>query len=481
MKAAKSTDYWRKVASGATVTDLEEFVIGGINSIAAPSLSAAGSLTVLCGANGTGKSTILESLFVAVNGARPDLTFGSNTKLAGADLKIKITTAKKTGRYRYTGGVQTVEDTCPVQVTWLNPGAASAFLQHQFASTQNFDELLEGTANRPFSADELQEISYLVGKDYTSVQVWEIEQDDGVPLHRGAEYLYYFRVSVDGMEYSSEEMGLGEYALFLLYWEAKRLGPNSMLLVEELESHISFRSQTHVLNFLAKQCSQDGLWALLTTHSPAILRLVPNSNVRLCYKAAGRTQIIPSPSDSQLAASLGITLQQKGVLLVEDAAAKAFLLGLSGNLKREIRVYYEISVAQGGSSKIDSLRVDFPKLTLGLKLLGIYDADAQIPVKNYIHDYIKLPGTKSPEQEVIPAIKSNVALVAARTGRSAAEIEVAIDAVAGLNPHDWFPGFVDFLQLNFEATMGVAVEAWLSTQKNLDEAELFFDALAKKL
>ncbi len=478
MKASRASDYWRRLSRKKSLISLEEFVVKGIRGVLEGKLAAKGALNVLCGANGTGKSTILESVHLTLTGKRPLLHFGNAVKFAAAELAAHLLVEDKPLVCSYTasGSKQPLSE--DIEVVWLNPGSYSGFLQREFTLTKNFDEYLEGSPQRQFSADELKEISYLVCREYSEVTVTEIEDFEHMAGFEGPEVIPFFTVTAGGVTYRSQEMGIGEHALFLLHWYTQRVRTKSILFIEELETHVSFQSQIHVLNHLVMQSMDRNVWIMLTTHSPAILERVPLEFIQLCQKNGADILVNDSPTQTDLALSLGVRIRKSGICLVEDAAAKAFLIAIFQILRREFALYFEVIVA-GSTGHIDKALANFPPVGEWMKIMGVYDADASLDgsERKNGHQSICLPGKKSPELEIIFAIKNNLAVCAQSLEISVEKLSVALAGIEGFDEHDWFAELVRALGVNYETGMRMGVATWLTIEANRTMAERFIQEI----
>jgi hypothetical protein len=133
----------------------------------------------------------------------------------------------------------------------LIPTAESARLMHTLGSLSNLDELLEAYSPAQLAESEVDKLSYLVGREYETVEIFEIgDETEGFAFP-------YMVVTAAGTKYGSEDMGLGELALHLTNWHLSRVPENSILLLEEPETHISPRSQHTLLNILAEYATDE--------------------------------------------------------------------------------------------------------------------------------------------------------------------------------------------------------------------------------
>lgn len=92
---------------------------------------------------------------------------------------------------------------------------------------------------------------------------------------------------------SLEEMGTGEQqvlALAFAYAYAKAFHTGLLLIVEEPEAHLHPLAQAWLARQLRERCDQ-GLQVLITTHSPAFLRIEDLDGLVLVYKERGATRV----------------------------------------------------------------------------------------------------------------------------------------------------------------------------------------------
>src|SRR5207249_4749613 len=102
-------------------------------------------------------------------------------------------------------------------------------------------------------------------KEYSECKIFEVPEYDEI------EKFPYFKATSNGVSYGSETMGQGELSLLIVLWELLTLPKNSILLLEEPETHVSPRSQEALMNVIAQNIVEKGIWTIVTTHSPVIV------------------------------------------------------------------------------------------------------------------------------------------------------------------------------------------------------------------
>lgn len=244
MRHARAADFKRSVFRSRKFDhQLTEATFDGVPRLGSGSIQFRSGLTAITGLNGVGKSTLMQLLEVV--GKRKEQDPEGLALISG-------------GSFRITPSTETTTNIVLIDPTQEAHNLKSVFNQ------PNLNDLLEPLSPRRLQGESLSEICQLIGRDYESVEVFEIDEI-------GDNILPYFRVSFCGISYGSESMGHGELALHVLYWQLTTLEGGGILLVEEPENRISTESQLALLNIIAKFSVESKLWIILTTHSPLIL------------------------------------------------------------------------------------------------------------------------------------------------------------------------------------------------------------------
>ena len=193
-------------------------------------------------------------------------------------------------------------------------------------------------------------------------------------------------------------MGRGELALNIARWAISRISVNSTLVLEEPENHVSARSQSALLNLIARTCLKKSLSVIVTTHSPAVVGSIPKENIRLLVSSGGPSHLISNPHQYQISSLLGGGVAYGNLLLTEDECGKIFALGLCEQLDPDLR-HQIAAVSVGGDSVIDTILVSLPRPERWpTTIVGVYDGDSS-PAKGKVLNWpqINLPGKAAPE------------------------------------------------------------------------------------
>jgi len=379
--------------------------------------------------------------------------------------------------------VQTVDDgTVQSPALTLIDAAQRAPTIISWANNEtNLDELLAQHDPKQYDKDDLEDISYIVGRDYTSVLAYELDEyDDDRPFP-------YFRVEADGVKYGSETMSLGEMSLFLTHWELQRVAAGSVLLLEEPETYISPRSQERVLDLVAERCAEKAVRAVVTTHSATVIARVPRAAVRLASRAGGRVSVIEEPNDSQLRSAIGMAQPLRHLVFVEDSVGKSFLHYLmhEGGTPLVDRV---VGCVAGSDGDIKELLNRTPKDLGGVRAVGCFDGDMRPKAEQLARElerkrwpYIFLPSELAPEVLLRQVAKANVAHLAAAVGRSETVLAAEMGALEGIDHHDWLTKLATALHVTVDSLVGTLTRVWLNDESARIECDAFVGALAAAL
>ncbi|WP_075336028.1 AAA family ATPase [Archangium gephyra] len=444
-------------------------------------------MTILCGPNGAGKSTVIRGLARAIAGGTQFQNFDLREIAPPGIFSVELT-INETKHTLSTHGDQGPSAVVHV----INPGDAASAIRQFFQSRADIGALLTGIGPRNLSDDELEDTSYVLGRKYNEIETYEIDIEFEASEHdrvlrsivRQFEVLPYFRVC-GAKPYGVESMGQGEIACLFLLWAARR-AQNAFVLLEEPEAYLAPRAQRALMDVLAKRALASDLQIILATHSESILRQAPLENVRVLHRALDGSVSISQPNiRNESLKSLGVSIQADLVLVVEDEMAKRILVSILGHLAPEILTASEVFAA-GDNSKIGRA-LEFPRGER-FGVLGVFDGDqrenvavlekpkrstrtskptkvtpAQPPKKADIRlpadawPFAFLPGTRSPEVELLEILQKHEARAAKALGRSKQQLSQALASLQGGDPHDLFPDVARALGMDVGALVDAAV------------------------
>lgn len=471
MKDLAAGDLWRRLREREYPTRVEAIVFRNLRGAGTASVPFVGGITAFCGTNGVGKSTILRALQEALWGDEcTDVDDGQALSRVAVRLAIGNRVCSRVAGFAEKGERQRGADP---EVAFFDGGEFSLHLRRMFSQMPSVAELLESAEPREALADELEDASYVVGRQYDSIKTYELDvgEDDEVP---------YFEVRSSGCTYRSESMGQGELAALALLWMLRRLKGSSILLLEEPETYLAPRSQEALLNILARYSTKKAIWIALTTHSEAILRRIPIDYIRIFYRLGDQVNVVAPSSQAQYLGQLGIVPHRRGVVLVEDVVAREVAIGWIGYFSPQLLREIELVSVDGGESVIRQALM-FPRVGSWLKIVGLFDGDQRAFNGETKWPYAFLPGDVSPEALIRQIVSSRMVDLAGQLARSVDEIALALSAAGGLDGHDWLRDFVLHTGVPIGSLVMAVFRVWLSDLAAREEVEKGFREFEKML
>lgn len=213
-------------------------------------------INVFVGRNGIGKSNLIRSIYNLFFCEQSNQSPFTTPLVDAQGIKITIDSAGDPIQCSDVSGF--MFDPC-----YLIPD-----IQFLFNSQENLDELLEQFNPQIIAGEDLQLLNYLTNNTYDKVSIRNIEDE-----FRDYAYLPFFEVSINGREYDSRGMGLGELSLFYFFWLMSRISKldnPKLVFVEEPESFLPPSIQLRLVDSLALYGATYGLPVILSTHSEHI-------------------------------------------------------------------------------------------------------------------------------------------------------------------------------------------------------------------
>jgi predicted ATPase len=491
MRQARFEDHWRHVNTRPYNRYIQAFNYSNINGLGNGEIKFRGGISAICGGNGVGKSTLLEAIagtIISPNFAKKYIDHGRLQQATlTSSLIIDQNPVTRSLTFSENGHQVDGEFTC--EIIHINPATLALRVISFLSGTANFSEVLDSLESKVATATEIDHISYILGKNYESIETYEIEdyslaenevEDHPSDAGESTETFPYFRVVSNGMAYTSETMGLGELSLFILVWTLNRLSENSILLIEEPETYISPSSQKKFMNFLARISDIKHVWVILTTHSPSIVDHIPLDKTTLLSRGDQGVIVIDTPTKFQLDQVLDKSHSYSGILVVEDEVAKVFLSSLLSKIAPDIHQRFEILIATDGG-KLTNLIKCFPKGSSWLEIFAVYDGDQRN--KNIEDNTIKygfLPNNSAPELVLQNTVIHNLESLSQAINRQIEDVRVVLGAIEGVELHDWLEEFCKRLNIEKEKVIDLLVLICLDTDEKIrTESEELIDKIRK--
>lgn len=477
LRAARSADYWRRMFDRPYRFAVKKLDIKALACIDDLQTDVPNGPLAIIGGNGAGKSTL--SLAIAELLDQENITWGMQDRLRGSSLSgmgidggtdVALQVSENPEGTRLA-----VVTELGSRSTWLDPAQLAHHCRRAIAADANFADLLAEITPAELDDDDLATLSYVLGRRITNCEIYEVAD------YGDQDRFPYFRITSDGLTYSSDRMGFGEICLITLFWVLRSLPRDSIFVLEEPETHVSPKSQQAIMDVVARACVEKHVQLIVTTHSPTVIQHFPSANIWRLVRTGAKSTVLTPVSKVSAASLLGSGLELRGVLLVEDEAAKYFLLALLSNFDSAIYSQFEVAIA-GSVNKIDAALTSMPETKPWLRIVGVYDGDQRTTPRrpaNWPHAF--LPGDLPPESLMLQLTSTDENLdgLATALGKSAVSVAAALDASAGLDGHDWWHQIARILSVDHAVLWKALVDVWLSEPTNNAAAKDLIEQLSK--
>lgn len=411
----------------------------GLRGVKDISIRFAYPITAIAGANGIGKTTILQ--LIACLYHNRDKTHKpyrfSNSKKAMpyytfSDFFIHFRGEKKSknAEINYSFFQQGKERTHTLKKgkKWndyrLRPnrhcdfyGVSRVIPAHEFNTFKNtFSSASSSFTQESLSNESTAMIRNILNKPLHSVDVNSSNKIVNFKLNS---------INLDsGLSYSNFNMGAGEEVIIAMISRINELPNSSIVLIEELELGLHPKAQKILIDKLFHIVYAKRLQLIFTTHSPFLFNAMPSQGKILLKKINEQLEVIYAPSTSMAFSELVGEIPSELTLYVEDHIAKMMLQELlpSQLLKR-------INLVDVGSKEnvIRMVGSHYRNPLLG-RAIGIADGDlTDKELRNWYNKYVlkegelfvdvfennrekmfrKFVGTNAPEVYMLQKLKSD--------------------------------------------------------------------------
>lgn len=409
-------------------------------------------ITAICGKNGSGKSSLLRTIY----------NFFSESSLRHSKEGLKVS---KIIAFNHKEEVLPQESIKNISI--LEPFSVFQKIHEFITTTDNVEELLEGVDyNSVLDAKAIrEELSNVVGKSYSSIKVYEIE--DIFPEDENF-ILPIFEVQTSsGLSYSNSNMGTGEFICIYIFWYLSWIEKETILLIDELENSISAYSQMRLLDYLAKISSFKGIWCVITTHSEHILNKVGLSNIRILSELPSKGLHVVRPEHQiKYLNSLGVGKDISGSILLEDSCALSFCKELINKFNPYFLREKQL-VGLGGESNIEKLIKHFkPHQEINYDFFAVFDADMSHKLESMRTSKIKsiaLPSgdLNNPDVEIWNTLFEHVEALATSLDISKSIFEESIEEHSVKDYHERLISISSDINIPVDRIRASVIKKWI--------------------
>jgi len=199
---------------------------------------------------------------------------------------------------------------------------------------------------RILNEQELLWISFILGKKYLSGKFVQHS------FFRNDGYTVIFKTSF--AEYSEAFAGSGEVAVVSLVMKILNTEDYSLILLDEPEVSLHPGAQERLKLFLLEQIKIKKHQIILTSHSPSIVKGLPNQAIKVFYPnpSNGRFLIKEDLTPEEAFYHIGFTVDSRKNIIVEDVLAEQILNAILSKMGDEIKSLFNIKFNPGGESVI---------------------------------------------------------------------------------------------------------------------------------
>lgn len=283
------------------------------------------------------------------------------------------------------------------------------------------------------STKELKHLSYIMGREYSLGEIHETRRHTFQRVRSGAEFTRF-------------NMGSGESWIMNLLHSLHRLPRGSLLVVEEIEAGLHPQAQIRLAEVLVELCLSRQLQIICSTHSDPFLDAVPRRARILLRKAGDDHEAFESPSTRFAVYEMTGQIRPELTIYCEDLFAR-FLIEEA--LPHEYRVRCSVTEV-GDWTTVIRQGVAHIRSGYEMRAVCVLDGDcSSTAIEKRIEiesgsreklrpEFMLLPGGDAPEKWVaeqlrLPPYRNRLA---EQFGCSIGQANELIDAVnAELDPH----------------------------------------------
>lgn len=349
-------------------------------------------------------------------------------------------------------------------------------------SRQDLDDMaLEFDPIGP-DANRLEDLSRIVGRDYEDAAWFGLEIELADEYHPESFFwgedqtlVPYFKATYRSVAYSSVDMGLGEFAVHLLFWilEQYRETRDIVLLLDEPDAFLPPVAASSLLARLLSICRARGWRLVMTTHSDELIRraVARGALMILGTDEDGDITAEYSDDDPDIAEHLLTRSPTENVLFCEDESAWHLASAL---LRAESRVLWRsTSIVWGaGHGGLRALHVNLPRERRPeIRFALVFDGDQRGAAEEQpgTHWPIVFLPTDSDPDELFRSLRNVPADLAAELSVSEAELQRLLVALEGSDAHDWVNALGD--EYGRQVALSALSRLWV--RKNPTEAATF--------
>lgn len=369
-------------------------------------------VTVICGPNGTGKTTFLVSSVLSFHAQTPPLTAPKKSKYFEfkhffVSIPRDLQPEGIVIEWEYTNGAS--DRVKKGKQRWLryirNSGKPKRPLRGtEFVGisriTPAFEKRNYGTyfsrqkgINESDAKDVQAYLARVLKRPYTSLTELEFQNASGS-----------FKARHYNGKHSSFNAGAGEECLFSIFRALLSSPEGSFIAIEEIEIGLHPSTLGELLDCILEIADKRKLQVLITSHSPDFLRSCPKETLVLAQRSNDQVTFMPEPNVEYAIKQLGGDVQAQVRVICEDDFAKQII---EGSLPHRLRGIAPV-VGFGGKEQLIDRAKWLSKAIPDAKILIVWDGEVS---DKFLSEAARagflgarLPGGCEPEEFVLATL-----------------------------------------------------------------------------
>lgn len=428
--------------------------------------------SVICGENGTGKSTLLKAAAsIYRHPTTPALSFTAARFFPDTPWET-IVNAEISAEYRLGTTTRTMNVRKPTR-RWRGADRPSRRVFWYDISRTMPKEAVVGyaqIANRntaEIATDDLSPsvrayYSAILGRNYTAAR--HANTDVAPGKHVGV-------VDCFGITYSQFHQGAGESCSLDLLAELQNAPDHSLIIIDEIEASLHPSAQRRLVHFLLWLCRTKQCQIIATTHSPFVLEELPHEARTLLVRTQDGLQCVPGAASNYALGRMDTHFHPDLYVFVEDGEAEAMVAEILRNAGADLSRFGIRPI--GPHSAVAAVGQIVERGQLPYASACVVDGDLQVP-----RGCIKLPGTEAPERVVFNTITAHTAELATILGMSAASVSASIQAAMTIpDHHSWIGELARQLRSSNDYIWISMLRVWIRNSANTTEINQFAQEL----
>lgn len=468
MRLANIADFRRRMVTKRDRWRLSvtRFAYDGIPGLGTHDVPISSPLTVISGANGVGKTSLLRAIWACAAPQLAEPSPGADHRLTAGKATLEFTwdQVASSSEVTFAAGHALGGSAIPTDVVHLDVSTDPLRHRREFCSFISRDDITNGFGEREVTGNALAEIKYICRRQYNRVSVYDIEAN--------GETFPFFIVDADGLTYDSRTMGSGELVALYLWWRLDQATENALVLIEEPETFLSPISQGAVAEYIIATVVEKKLVAVVSSHSPKIIETIDEACRAFMFRAGSSSKLAFPPVTSALMESVGFTSPLKALIMVEDDVAATSLRTIVEKIKPEFLPSIEIR-AQKGHGNLQAVLSQLANKFTRVPIVAVFDGDMRGTILHATNRGILesvvpysafLPGNVSIERLLRQFVSNNIESV--KTSLAANDIDQILFRLEGIDDHDWLTGLARLSHNEPDRLLREILSLWLRFPEN---------------